>query len=373
MTSHRLSLEQSIAPSRHRTIIGMTHYLLFMSLDLAERINRIIRDSSKAVKVEDEFTSDLLQKFERMAHELETRIPKSIDSIKTISDIVITLGGVFIGFVTGNKTVSGAAAWILVLVFLFFAGFLGIVSRHFPDDTIILKSMIKRIRLGTLVERLAAQLAVFDGLSKISYSDAEETIEKISSFVDELNDPKNVKLVEVLQQCLDKKRDIQDSRETNAKVSLNLPVKKQSEIHEGISQVAYLAEKLFPGKTFSAKLYLRARKKFKDNIDVEILVSFARYASGKDNTHLGTSWIKARSNPSYVWKSLEAGRAEIGSDGSYNSYYDSILAVCLPNRVGVLALTSNHIDAFSEVKKDATVIKTLQLCGIELVRRILDS
>jgi hypothetical protein len=231
--------------------------------------------------------------------------------------------------------------------------------------------MIKRIRLGSLAERLAAQIAVFDSISDISYIDEEATISRISSFVDDLSDPKNRMLAPVVERCLDQQRDISNSRHTNVTVSLNLPIAKQRELHAGIAQVAYLAEKLFPGRTFSAKLYLRARKSFQGHEDVEILVSFARYVTGKDNTHLGTSWIKARGNPSFVWRSLEMGREQIGSDGKYNSYYDSILAVCLPNRIGVLALTSNQIDAFSDVHNDATVVKTLQLCGNELAKRIL--
>ena len=341
-----------------------------MTTDLTEKINQVIRNSSKSAKIEDEFTHDLLGKYERIAVELETKNPRTIHWIKTISDIVVTLGGVLVGFVTGNNTVTGVAAWILVLGFLVFAGLLFVVSRHFPDEPVLLRSMIKRIRLGSLAERLAAQIAVFDSISDISYVDEEMTIARISSFVDELSDPKNRMLAPVVKRCLDQQRDISNSRETNATVSLNLPMAKQREVHNGIAQVAYLAEKLFPGRTFSAKLYLRARKSFQGHGDVEILVSFARYVTGKDNAHLGTSWIKARGNPSFVWRSLEMGSEQIGSDGAYSSYYDSILAVCLPKRVGVLALTSNQVDAFSDVHKDATVIKTLQLCGNELAKRI---
>lgn len=342
-----------------------------MTSDLTERINQVIRDSSKSAKIEDEFTHDLLRKYERIAVELEAKSPRAILWIKTLSDIVVTLGGVLVGFVTGNNTVTGAAAWILVLGFLVFAGLLCVVSRYFPDDSVLLRSMIKRIRLGSLAERLAAQIAVFDSISDISYVDEEKSIARTSLFVDELSDPRNRALAPVVERCLDQQRDISNSRDTNAKVSINLPMDKQREVHDGIAQVAYLAEKLFPGRTFSAKLYLRARKRFQEREEVEILVSFARYVTGKDNAHLGTSWIKARGNPSFVWRSLEMGTEQIGSDGAYNSYYDSILAVCLPNRVGVLALTSNQIDAFSDVHKDATVIKTLQLCGNELARRIL--
>jgi hypothetical protein len=342
-----------------------------MTTNLTERINQVIRDSSKSAKVEDEFTHDLLRKYERIAVELEARSPKAILWIKNISDIAITLGGILVGFVTGNNTITGAAAWILVLGFLVFAGLLCVVSRYFPDEPVLLRSMIKRIRLGSLAERLAAQIAVFDGISDISYIDEEKSIARISSFVDDLSDPKNRMLAPVVEQCLDQQRDISNSRDTNATVSLSLPIAKQREVHDGIAQVAHLAERLFPGRTFSAKLYLRARKRFQEREEVEILVSFARYVTGKDNTHLGTSWIKARGNPSFVWRSLEMGREQIGSDGAYNSYYDSILAVCLPNRIGVLALTSNQIDAFTDVPKDATVIKTLQLCGNELARRIL--
>jgi len=342
-----------------------------MTADLTERINQVIRNSSKSAKIEDEFTHDLLGKYERIAVELETRNPRAIQWIKATSDIVVTLGGVLVGFVTGNQTFTGVAAWILVLCFLVFAGLLCVVSRYFPDEPVLLRSMIKRIRLGSLAERLAAQIAVFDSISDISYIDEEATISRISSFVDDLSDPKNRMLAPVVERCLDQQRDISNSRHTNVTVSLNLPIAKQRELHAGIAQVAYLAEKLFPGRTFSAKLYLRARKSFQGHEDVEILVSFARYVTGKDNTHLGTSWIKARGNPSFVWRSLEMGREQIGSDGKYNSYYDSILAVCLPNRIGVLALTSNQIDAFSDVHNDATVVKTLQLCGNELAKRIL--
>ena len=96
-------------------------------------------------------------------------------------------------------------------------------------------------------------------------------------------------------------------------------------------------------------------------------MAFSKYPMTESNRY-GTSWVKARGNPSSVWQCLE--NSNYIDRPLSGPYYESLFAVCLPGRIGVLAFTGPRPDTFVG-KVDKSTAKALAFASRQLVLEAL--
>jgi len=341
-------------------------------------IKAILKESSRAIGMSYDGPFSLITRYDNLV----TKFIESYDFAKgksatiwlLIIEICLIASGAVLGIVLSHDKLPWSAKvlisvlYIIVTVIVVSTG--RIVSRTVETSS----TAVDHTRMMALCERLAAEVTLLTMAGDIERKDNETAISTISKFVPELStlSPTNQnKIVD----CLDPSSYFETSRGTNV-IFDNLNLKdemlhKLMEMTRGIVDLAYY---LFGEHRLSAKVYLRAKKVFEGQ-EVQILVSFSKFPAGVRSAYsgpkatFGSSWVKARGNPSIVWQCLESGQP-INISKEFDATYKSVYAICLPGRIGVLAITSPEHNAFDS-KIDQWVEKALAYSTENLINRVL--
>lgn len=336
-----------------------------MFLIIKNNIQTILKETGLQENLSDEFKKDSYSKWRNLTNDL-LKDSKSYHKFKTFLfsiQVIVAGSSVLIAQVSKNidNTSITFSIWIVYALLLILLNY---IYRKFPDDYEKLAKDIKIIKLIGVSERLAAKLALFERLSEQDIMDDRETIEQVSLRIidyEAMNSP----MKSVIDKCINPNSRFTSSRDTNVTFSkddyelIDDEKIKLSEITREINETSQI---LFGGRGYSAKLYLRVIKNINDKDKVEMLVPFSRFPT-KEN--YGSSWIKSRGNLSAVWECLEKGKEQVVDFSEQDLYYKSILAICLPGRIGVLTIQNEDNDIFdknySELDCKALALVTKQL------------
>jgi hypothetical protein len=334
-----------------------------------ELVKEILKNNSQVENILNEFEKSETQRYRDMIYNYIKKHNTYLsfrNKLLVIQVAIPILGSIFAIFSPGLDL------WVkllLLCVYLLISMLIFWIAKVLPEDFDKFNQEVTRLKLVNLSERLASKVALFD---KIYEDESEEDLsflEKISNCVNldigSLADSEQ----KMIRRCINPSSRFENSRDTNIRISAdNILLSDSSK--KKLGQITYelssLAEFMFGGKGYSAKLYLRVSKIVFEENELEILTSFSRFPlkDGKDN---GTSWIKTRGNPSIVWECLERGGYKIAHTNERPElYYDSVLAICLPGRIGILAIHADHKEAF-EGKMDKTTYNLLALSTRQLV------
>ena len=345
---------------------------------LSETVQKIIKDSSHAEDLASEVEISLPERYKRFLirfiEKYENKNPKKIQYMMYGLELVLAGIGASLGFLliyANFDRTAQLAIWISYVVLYVFVGF---TIKLIPNDSYEYYLEASKIRLVNLAERLAAQVALFNLIDRAKDEDDVNVITSISEKVFDLNQLDQSTKTQILA-CQNKAKTFTEPRETNVVIPPPLIDDGTAEkLQDVVRQIVDLCGNLFAGRDYNAKLYLRAVKKL-GNENIEILTPFAKYpftGPGVRGTY-GSGWLKARGNPSKAWECLEKGQtihATTKNFGTYTAYYSASLSICLPGRIGVLAITSNQENAF-ENKYDEWVIKSLSVPTRNLALNIL--
>lgn len=342
----------------------------------SSRIQNILRESSQTDDLKFNWDESLLDRYKKFIISIESECEKKnlhfYKAILAIFETVLLAGGGIIGFYLISDDFSDKEKLTIWIVYLIVVFIVVILNRFIPDNFERLSLEIKKIRLSNLAERLAAIVVLFDLVGKPSYGDNQAFYKRISDHVPDLSTLSDDDQ-KIIASCLDREKVFNSSRQTNIIFNeMLLPSSGvQDRLLNATREIVEISGHLFAGGDYSAKIYLKIKKAFQ-NKPIEILTSFSKFPVRiEDNTGLlGSSWVKARGNPSLVWRCLEEGKSFVSLDPALGPYYKSALFVCLPGRIGVLAITSAREDAFKN-KDDKLVISSLSKATGALVMESL--
>ncbi len=338
-------------------------------------VNKILSASSKSDDFSSQISTPPLERYKNFLisflDNYENKDPLKFQRYLLIIEIVLTAIGSGIGFFlifAGANDYIKLTVWICFIILIIIVR---ITIKLIPKDIDTYYIEAAKLRLINLCERLAAEVALFDLIYDSDYEDNYEVIQAISSYLPDLN-TLDEQSKQILKNCINETKVFENSRETNIRIpKLNLDEEIIKLLHESTHKIVDLCRYLFAGHDFTAKIYLRTLTQFEEK-DVEILTSFSKYPVDMMSSKniFGTSWVKARGNPSIIWKCLESGKTQHVKKENMGRYYDSTLTMCLPGRIGVLALASRNINAF-ESKYDEWVEKSLIIATQVLVHKSL--
>ncbi|UED72219.1 hypothetical protein [Brevibacillus sp. DP1.3A] len=337
---------------------------------IKSRIKDILIENSKALSLESEFESNSLNKWNKVVLKW-LRDKKQYSRFKNflfISQNILAFVSLLISFFIRNIQPVVFAYIILILSGLLIF-FVNLVYKFYPDDYDKFEQEVKNLKLISLSERLAAKLAIFDKLNDHDIIDDREIIDQISYRV-KAYEEMDESVQEVVKNCINPISRFSSSRETNVRLNyddLDLSEEEKIKLCQITMEISGIAQDLFGGKGYTSKLYLRSIKKFRDE-EVEALVAFSRFPIKED---FGSSWIKSRGNLSSVWECLEKGHEKIVDISKEGLYYKSFLAICLPGRIGVLAIHNEDNDVF-ENNVGKLECKALALVTRQLIIESLD-
>lgn len=341
----------------------------------SENVKEILLSASKSQDLLDEFKYSLPERYKMfLINYFEYYKKKQYKNAKfflTTLELILTAIGAALGFFFIYYETNNVVQYVVWIAYILVFVCVGLTNKLIPTDENILYLEGVKIKLLNLTERLATEVALFSLLDQTTVKDDYTVIEKISKFVPEINEMSPEANL-VIDSSLKTTQAISNPRDTNIIISqMKIEPSIIDQLNDAIKQIVELSGNIFEGRDFSAKLYLRVIK-VKDSKEVEFLVPFARYAPQTDSSRkpFGSSWVKARGNPAVVWESLEKGSSihEVNNDSF--SYYKSLFSICLPGRIGVLALTSNHENAFID-KQDNWAVKSLALSSRIIFLRLL--
>lgn len=346
-------------------------------------IKEILKDSSCSVGIKDEGSywggRSLISRYERaiitFLECFEFARGKSVGLWLLIIEVFLIAAGTVLGILLSHGSVPLSAKVIIGIIYLIITVVV-IASGRIVAYTVDTCSVeVDRIRLMNLSERLAAEVALLTEAGDLEKKDNEKAIEIISNYVHNLSSLKPEDQ-EVIRQCVDPSTLFETSRGTNVVFeSLDVDSETSHKLTDMSSKVIDIAYYLFGSHRLSAKVYLRASKIFEGH-EIEILVSFSKYPAHVRSAYkgsyaeYGSSWVKARGNPSIVWQCLETGKSIIVTK-DFDASYKSVYAICLPGRIGVLAITSPEMNAFDS-KVDRWAEKSLAYSTEIQINRILN-
>lgn len=332
---------------------------------IKNRIKNILNSNAKQEGLEEEYNKQSFSKWKGLVNNWlkDSKNYSKFKSFLFFTQIIIGTASIGVGILVKNvqSTYIAISIWIIYASINIFVNF---VYRFYPDDYEKLVKDVKIIKLIALSERLAAKLALFDRLTIHDVIDDRNVIDQISNRVKDYPEI-NADIKDIIQKCLDPNMRFSSSRETNVRILMDdyiLTDKEKVQLNQITREMSEIAQILFGGRGYSAKLYLRVIKKV-NNEEVEILVPFSRFPT---KVNFGTSWIKSRGNLSSVWECLERGKERVVDFSDKDLYYKSILAICLPGRIGVLAIHNEENDIFEE-KYSELDCKALALVTKQLV------
>jgi hypothetical protein len=339
---------------------------------ITQSVMEVIKNNSNVEEVYEEFKITPNQRLRDLIYKNVKNLNTSYKTLKTVLIIfqnIIPILGAFLGYYSTQLTLPLIIfSWAIYIIFSFLLIW---IINNLPDDLEKLGLEVDKIKLINLSEKLASKIALFDQLTDLIYIDDWEFINnKITPLVSKNLDEVNEKDREILNKCINPKYIFNSSRDTNITIksdNLKIDDKKRAKLQGYTKELCELANTIFGTATFSSKLYLRTVKNFAEK-EVEILVPFSRFPI-KEASEYGTSWIKSRGNLSIVWDSLEKGNYLIKDVSSEGLYYKSVLAVCLPGRIGVLTIQSDQSDTFLN-QVDKSTFKLLAQASAQLVREL---
>ncbi len=322
---------------------------------ITETLKKILHDTASAENLEKDFSFSILERYKyflinfvkRYEHFASNRVKKTF----LLVQIFLGATGAGLGFFLIYAGASQSVQLTIWISYIILYVVVSITLHVIPDDLHRFNLEASKIRLINIAEKLAAQLALFNLVGKTGRIEDEDAILKISESIRDLT-TYNEEVRSKITSCQDKNKVFTDSRETNIVIGEpELSIDKLTQLRDILRQIVELCGHLFAGRDFSAKIYLRITKVFYDE-KVEILVPFAKYppTDATERGAFGSSWIKARGNPSKVWECLEKGKtihAKKKDFGTHTAYYSTALMICIPGRIGVLAITSAQEDAFT--------------------------
>ena len=334
---------------------------------MSDKVQEILSGASQSDDVSHEFDSSVLERYQTLLLDIRRKIGGQrfgqVQAGFKVIEILLLAMGALLGFALSFEfldTSTKILVWAFYLTLLFFVG---LTIRLVPDELKLLNEKVTRIRLVNLCERLAGQLALFDLIydNNLKNSDEGRIIYSLSKNLPSF-DSLSEEDKETIYRCLDNSRIFEDSRDTNISLD-DLEIKDESadRLDRAVKEIVDLCPYIFTGGTFTAKLYLRTEMDVPDNGYVEVLTSFAKYPAPSDRPR-GSSWVKARGNPSIVWQALEDSQPKHVQEQNLGEYYDSVLAIPLPGRIGVLAITSDRINAFVD-KDDEISVRALAVAS----------
>jgi hypothetical protein len=281
--------------------------------------------------------------------------------------VAIPIVGAALGFFLNNSSLAGsikAATWI---AYLFIGLFVASALRLVPDDSARFELEAKRLKLICIAESLASKITLFDRLTDIVGDDDKQTIEALSRQVPELNTLPADRLDKITK-CLDDTRKDEDPRISDIEIPQLITTGTARQHLDTITREIWeLAPYMFDVDGFTAKLYGRVQKTYNGRV-VDLLVALSKYPTGGSKGY-GSSWVKTRGLITIVWKCVESGMPTFESAETFDSDYKSVGAICLPGRVGVLALTSRERDAFD--LNDRCTHKALALVARQLLKEAM--
>ena len=313
--------------------------------DIKRNIEEILKQNAKLEDIEDNYNKNSFSMWKKLANKW-LKDSKTYNKFKSfLFATQIFVSGASIMVVILVREIH--TMWMALLVWMGYAlinVFVSLVYRYYPDDYENLSKEVKEIKLIALTERLAAKLALFERLNEHDVKDDREIIEQISYRVKDFNELSD-DITEVIKRSIDPNARFTTSRDTNITLEMEdyeLTTREKVDLNNVTKVISEIAQKLFGGKGYSAKLYLRVIKNY-NNEDVEVLVPFSRFPT-KEN--FGSSWIKSRGNLSSVWECLERGEDKVVDFSKEDLYYKSILTICLPGRIGVITVHNEETEFF---------------------------
>ncbi|WP_152422712.1 hypothetical protein [Natrialba taiwanensis] len=334
---------------------------------MSDQAKEILSKVSQSDDVAHEFDSSVLQRYQDLLLEFRRQAGGQrfgqLQAGLRVIEAVLVASGALLGFILSLQILDPVTSVIIWVVYIFLLSLVILTIRLIPKELRLLNEKATRIRLVNLCERLAGQLALFNLIydEESRNRDEEKIIEQLSENLPKYEDVSN-KDQKTIQKCLKRENIFNDSRETNISLNkLNIGDKAAKRLNRATKEIVDLCPYIFTGGTFTAKLYLRTRMDLDNDEQVEVLTSFTKYPAPSDRPR-GSSWVKARGNPSIVWEALENSRPKHVQEEGIGEYYDSVLAIPLPGRIGVLAITSDRIDAFVD-KDDELSVRALAVAS----------
>ncbi len=309
----------------------------------------------------------LLRFAERYGGDSGTRARNAL----VLTQTFLAASGSIIGAILVRTQAPNETAYAILAAHLVLVAVVQFSVHLIPKDIQELKREISELRLMNVAEHLAAQIALL-GLSDDGSGygvDDTKRIEQISAIIPEFHELKP-DITQKARACLDVTSVFEDVRDTNISLgNLKLEAAAQDRLLHAAQQLVELCTYLFGGGSFTVKIYLRGSK-ILDGKEVELLASVAKYPHMPGSPY-GSSWLRARGNPSLVWRCLDLGKPERQDVRGYKLYYKDVLAVPIPGRIGVIALTSDREDTFNDENKHQTA-KALRIAARALIVNALD-
>jgi hypothetical protein len=333
-----------------------------------ELVREILKNNSQVENILNEFEKSETQRYRDIIFNYMKKHNTYLsfrNKLLVIQVAIPIFGSIFAIFAPGLDL---WVKFLILFIYLMISLLVFWIVKVLPEDFDKFNQEVTRLKLVNLSERLASKMALFDKIYEEEPEEDTSFLEKVSDFVKLEINSMSESQKNMIRRCINPSSRFENSRDTNITIPtevINLSNISKKKFEQITYEISSLAEYMFGGKGYSAKLYLRISKKYEDN-EVELLTSFSRFPlkNGKDN---GTSWIKTRGNPSIVWECLERGGYKIAhTNERAELYYNSVLAICLPGRIGILALHADHKEAF-DGKMDKTTYNLLALSTRQLV------
>ncbi|MFC2948130.1 hypothetical protein [Virgibacillus sediminis] len=310
-------------------------------------IKEILNQTAKQEGLDEEYNKNSYSKWRGLVNKW-LKDSKTYNRFKTFlfsTQLLISGASVLVAILVRDieTTYVAISVWVIYAVLNIFINF---VYRFYPDDYENLAKDVREIKLIALSERLAAKLALFERLNEHDVIDNREVIDQISYRVKDYSEM-DQEIKSIIEQCVNLKARFTSSRDTNVILPIedyDLSYKEKVSLDHITKEISETAQVLFGGKGYSAKLYLRVIKTYNKE-QVEMLVPFSRFPT-KEN--FGSSWIKSRGNLSSVWECLERGEDKVVDFSEHDLYYKSVLTICLPGRIGVIAIHNEENDIFED-------------------------
>ena len=342
--------------------------------EIDQSVADILREAAESERVEHEFGDGRRSRYraliDRLLDVIDEAGHKRTRSIITATQIVAGAIGPPLGYLLRDQQASTSvaiiawASWFIVMVAVV------AFSKVVPEDAKTFRLEIVRLKLTNICEDLAARLALFDLLPATESVAQSVVTERISEFLSRFDDLDN-KSQTVLRRSLNSEAVFERGLDSAIHVPLpNLPSAIEDQLHIVTSQIAKVSQFVFGGKDLTAKLYLRGEIEV-DGRRGEILVAFSRYPPSHGKWPNGASWAWHGASKAIVCRARATGGTEIGAATDYNQEFDSVIAMCLPSRIGVLAITLNEKPA-SAVKVPKSTAKAFTLAAQQLLVEALD-
>jgi hypothetical protein len=338
--------------------------------EIDRSVAEILHEAAQGERVQDEFQNGVRSRYREIIERIYEKVGKPnhkrVRLIFAGVQVAITAVGPPMAYYLKDRTASALVALICWGIWGFVVLLTLALGKLIPEDYNVFDLEIRRLKLTNICELLAARLALFD-LLPTTEQEMAAGLNGLSDHVPDLNKLDEESL-QAIRRSLDSnasfsEEDVKSSIVTIPK--LNLPEEKERRLHEVTKQIAKVGHFLFGGKDVSAKIYLRVLKEFEGKT-AEVLVAFSRYPSRSGPVPNGSSWAWNPATPALVCRARTTGSTVVGPATHYDEEFDAVVAICLPNRIGVLAITINEKN-FTSIDVPKSTSKPLSLACRQLL------